>query len=131
MHFGIGEVCLSADVRNLQPRIRRGTGRGGNPMLPLPPTLSVTDARRAAVALLDRCGDVAMAAAVLRAQEAEASGRYLEMSNWRSIAEAAFEFSQYSEASRGRLPPVADRLPGPSRPPVIAPRSPLGSDDGK
>jgi hypothetical protein len=61
----------------------------------MPPALSVIDARRAAIVLLDRCGDVAIAAAVLRAQEAEARGRHKEMSGWRSIAEAALEFSNY------------------------------------
>jgi hypothetical protein len=86
----------------------------------LPPTLCLVDARRAAAALLDRCGNVAIAAAVLRAQEAEARGRYQEMSNWRSIAEAALEFSEYNEASSGRLPPVADRPAAPSRSPGSA-----------
>ena len=56
--------------------------------------LSVNNARRAAIALLGRCGEVAIAAAVLRAQEAESRGRYQEMANWRSIAEAAFEYNE-------------------------------------
>jgi hypothetical protein len=58
--------------------------------------LSINNARRAAVALLGRCGEVAIAAAVLRAQEAESRGRYQEMVDWRSIAEAAVEYSERS-----------------------------------
>jgi hypothetical protein len=51
--------------------------------------LSETNARRAATALLDRFGEVAIAAAVLRAQQAQSQGRLVEMANWRRIAEAA------------------------------------------
>jgi hypothetical protein len=101
MLFEIGEVSPSPDGCNLQPRSSRGFGRGGNPTMPLPPTLSVIDARRAAIALLDRCGDVAVAVAVLRAQEAEARGRYEEMSGWRSIAEAALGFAKCDAARSG------------------------------
>jgi hypothetical protein len=53
--------------------------------------LSQFNARRAATALLDRLGEVAIAAAVLRAQEAQSEGRYQDMANWRRIAEAAAE----------------------------------------
>ena len=51
--------------------------------------LSDTNARRAAPALLARLGEVAIAAAVLRAQEAALEGRFVDMANWRRIAAAA------------------------------------------
>ena len=51
--------------------------------------LSATHARRAASALLDEYGEVAVAAAVLRAQEHQARGELILMANWRRIAEAA------------------------------------------
>jgi hypothetical protein len=51
--------------------------------------LSEINARRAATALLDRFGEVAIAAAVLRAQQAKSKGRFEEMANWRRIAEVA------------------------------------------
>ncbi|HUA51836.1 MAG TPA: hypothetical protein VMB81_06715 [Candidatus Sulfotelmatobacter sp.] len=51
--------------------------------------LSESNALRAATVLLDRFGEVAIAAAVLRAQQAQSEGRYEEMTNWRRIAEAA------------------------------------------
>jgi len=51
--------------------------------------LSRIDVYRAAGLLLDRLGEVAIAAAVLRAQQAGAERRYEAMSDWRRIAEAA------------------------------------------
>ncbi len=51
--------------------------------------LSRHHAHRAASALIERLGEVAIAAAVLRAQEAQSQGKYLAMANWRRIAEAA------------------------------------------
>ena len=51
--------------------------------------LSAHDARRAAAELVDRYGEVAIAAAVLRAQEHEARRELILMANWRRIAEAA------------------------------------------
>ena len=51
--------------------------------------LSESNAHRAASALLSRFGEVAIAAAVLRAQEALSQGRYEDMANWRRIAQAA------------------------------------------
>ena len=51
--------------------------------------LSRTDAQRAAAVLLDRFGEVVIAAAVLRAQEARAAGRRQSMADWYRIAEAA------------------------------------------
>lgn len=51
--------------------------------------LSQTHARRAAHELVNRYGEVAIAAAVLRAQEAQALGNFTEMANWRRIAAAA------------------------------------------
>jgi hypothetical protein len=51
--------------------------------------LSDTNARRAAGVLVHRLGEVAIAMAMLRAQEAESQGRYAEMVNWRRIAQAA------------------------------------------
>jgi hypothetical protein len=53
--------------------------------------LSETNAHRAATALLNRLGEVAIAAAMLRAQQAKSQGRLIEMANWRRIAEAAAE----------------------------------------
>ena len=53
--------------------------------------LSDANARRAATALVDRLGEVAIAAAMLRAEEARSAGRYVEMANWRRIAAAAVE----------------------------------------
>lgn len=52
-------------------------------------TLSGDHARSAAISLLGRCGEIAIALAVLRAQEAELRGRYGEMTSWSRIAEAA------------------------------------------
>jgi hypothetical protein len=51
--------------------------------------LSRIDAHRTAALLLDHLGEVAVAAAVLRAQEAQAKGRYRAMIDWCRIAEAA------------------------------------------
>ena len=59
--------------------------------------LSIANARRAAIALLGRCGEVAIAVAMLRAQGAESRGRYEQMISWRRIAEAAVEYIQYDE----------------------------------
>jgi hypothetical protein len=59
--------------------------------------LSRIDAHRTATVLLDRLGEVAVAAAVLRAQQAGRDGRYQAMIDWRRIAEAA----------AARLEPVA------------------------
>ena len=64
--------------------------------------LSVIDARRAAIALLGRWGEAAIAAAVFRAQEAESRGRYEEMAGWRRIAAAAFEYTEYFDYVVGR-----------------------------
>ena len=50
--------------------------------------LSAINVRRVAIALCGRCGEIAIAYAVLRAQEAGSRGRYQEMASWRSIAEA-------------------------------------------
>lgn len=51
--------------------------------------LTSQDANRAAALLTDRLGEVAVAAAVLRSQEAKQRGELLEMVNWRRIAEQA------------------------------------------
>jgi hypothetical protein len=51
--------------------------------------LSDTNARRAAGVLVHRLGEVAIAMAMLRAQEAESQGRYVAMADWRRIAQAA------------------------------------------
>ena len=51
--------------------------------------LSRTEAHQAAAVLLDRLGDVAIAAAMFRAQQAGARKRYEAMRDWRLIAEAA------------------------------------------
>ena len=58
--------------------------------------LSETNAHRAATALLNRFGEVAIAAAMLRAQEALSAGRYEEMANWRRIAQAAVEHAAFN-----------------------------------
>ena len=58
--------------------------------------LSETNARRAARALLARLGEVAIAAAVLRAQEAQSKGRFEEMANWRRIAQAAIQRAAFA-----------------------------------
>jgi hypothetical protein len=50
--------------------------------------LSDTDVTHTAAVLLDRLGEVAIAAAVLRAQEAARDRRYHAMENWRRIAAA-------------------------------------------
>ena len=57
--------------------------------------LSESNAFRAATVLLDRFGEVAIAAAMLRAQQAQAEGRYEEMANWRRIAEAAVRHTPF------------------------------------
>ena len=46
-----------------------------------PPILSLVNARRAAIVLLKRCGEVAIAVAVLRAQEA---GSSVGMRKWQA-----------------------------------------------
>jgi hypothetical protein len=51
--------------------------------------LSVSNARRVATTLLYRFGEVAVAAAMLRAQQARAHGHFEEMASWHRIAEAA------------------------------------------
>ena len=51
--------------------------------------LTSQDASRAASLLAYRLGEVAIAAAVLRSQEAEKRGELIEMVNWRRIAEQA------------------------------------------
>lgn len=53
--------------------------------------LSDTHTQRAASCLVDRMGEIAIAAAVLRAQQAASQGRFEEMGNWRRIAAAAAE----------------------------------------
>jgi hypothetical protein len=62
--------------------------------------LTPQDTSRAAALLADRLGEVAIATAVLRSQEAQGRGELIEMVNWRRIAEQAlrrFE-SEYSTA---------------------------------
>jgi hypothetical protein len=51
--------------------------------------LSSSQARTLATALIDRLGSVGIAAAVLRAQEAERRGALIERSDLRRIAEQA------------------------------------------
>ena len=51
--------------------------------------LSTIDIDRVASALLDRMGEVAVAAAMLRAQQAHAKRRYNASAEWYQIAEAA------------------------------------------
>jgi hypothetical protein len=51
--------------------------------------LSVSNARRVATTLVYRFGEVAVAAAMLRAQQARAHGHFEEMASWHRIAEAA------------------------------------------
>lgn len=51
--------------------------------------LSSIESRRAASQLVSRYGEVAIAAALLRAQEAKQAGRMVDMANWRRIAAAA------------------------------------------
>lgn len=51
--------------------------------------LSSSQARTLATALIDRLGSVGIAAAILRAQEAERRGALIEMSDWRRVAEQA------------------------------------------
>ncbi len=50
--------------------------------------LTRTDVQRTAAMLMYRLGDVAAAAAVLRAQEALAQGKFGAMADWWRIAEA-------------------------------------------
>jgi hypothetical protein len=57
--------------------------------------LSKSNALRAATVLLGRFGEVAIAAAMLRAQQAQSEGRYEEMANWRRIAEAAVKHTAF------------------------------------
>jgi len=49
--------------------------------------LTSQDTNRAAALFANRLGEVAVAAAVLRSQEAEGRGELIEMVNWRRIAE--------------------------------------------
>jgi hypothetical protein len=51
--------------------------------------LSPNDIRRAAALLVQRHGESAIAGAMLHAHEAELRGRFVEMDNWRRIAESA------------------------------------------
>jgi hypothetical protein len=57
--------------------------------------LSESNAHRAATALLARLGEVAIAAAMLRAHQAQSEGRYEDMANWRRIAEAAVQRAHF------------------------------------
>jgi hypothetical protein len=63
--------------------------------------LSDINARRAAGVLVHRLGEVAIAMAMLRAQEAESQGRYVEMVDWRRIAQAAATQPPGSTAATG------------------------------
>jgi hypothetical protein len=51
--------------------------------------LSPNDINRAAALLVQRLGESAIAGAMLHAHEAELRGRFVEMDNWRRIAESA------------------------------------------
>jgi hypothetical protein len=51
--------------------------------------LSQSHARRAAHELVNRFGEVAIAAAMLRSQQAQAKGQLVAMADWRRIAAAA------------------------------------------
>jgi hypothetical protein len=51
--------------------------------------LSSKDASRAATLLSQRFGEIAIAAAMLHSQEAARRGAFIEMVNWRRIAERA------------------------------------------
>ena len=51
--------------------------------------LSSSQARTIGTVLIDRLGSVGVAAAMLRAQEAEQRGDLLEMNDWRRIAQQA------------------------------------------
>jgi hypothetical protein len=53
--------------------------------------LSSSQARSVAVILVDRLGVVSLAAAMLRAQEAERRGAVVEMLDWRRIAAQALQ----------------------------------------
>lgn len=52
-------------------------------------TLSPNDVNRAAALLVQRFGESAIAGAMLHAHEAEIRGAFVEMANWRRIAESA------------------------------------------
>ena len=52
-------------------------------------TLSFNDVNRAAALLVQRFGESAIAGAMLHAHEAELRGAFVEMANWRRIAESA------------------------------------------
>ena len=54
-----------------------------------PATLSLNDVNRAAALLVQRFGESAVAGAMLHAHEAELRGAFVEMANWRRIAESA------------------------------------------
>jgi hypothetical protein len=52
-------------------------------------TLSLSDVKRAAALLVQMFGESAIAGAMLHAHEAELRGAFVEMANWRRIAESA------------------------------------------
>lgn len=52
-------------------------------------TLSPNDVNRAATLLFQKLGESAIAGAMLHAHEAELRGAFVEMANWRRIAESA------------------------------------------
>jgi hypothetical protein len=52
-------------------------------------TLSPNDINRAAALLVQKFGESAIAGAMLHAHEAEIRGAFVEMANWRRIAESA------------------------------------------
>jgi hypothetical protein len=52
-------------------------------------TLSPNDVNRAATLLFQKLGESAIAGAMLHAHEAELRGAFIEMANWRRIAESA------------------------------------------
>lgn len=68
--------------------------------------LSRIDAYRTAIALVDRFGDVAVAAAVLRAQQANREGRNLAMVDWCRIAAAAASHAGLTAGQGGSVLPT-------------------------
>jgi hypothetical protein len=62
--------------------------------------LSVPNAHRAATTLLYRFGEVAIAVAMLRAQQAQSHGNLEEMTSWHRIAEAAVNRAGFNSVDK-------------------------------
>jgi hypothetical protein len=81
-------VLLAIELDSAWNHRGRPLSRNETPAIREVVMLSKHDAHRTAAMLMYTLGEVAVAAAMLRAQEAQAEGRYQAMIDWCRIAEA-------------------------------------------